>query len=132
MAWYRCEKPSSGGGGGGASDISIDAETVNVSGIYETDYKNTIYSFTAMNDAVFAMTGDMKTNTGSNDGYVFLDINGINEYKLTIPTGTSSSTPFTFSAVAISAGDFVEIGIGFDNNHTNCNFTGNMIAVYAE
>lgn len=69
---------------------------------------------------VFASGSYVFTNTGANAGYFDIQLNGTSLVKQYC--NTSTNTPITIPDTAVAANDVIDIVVGFDNAHTNCNF----------
>lgn len=92
------------------------------SGVSGTDVARVIRSLT-MSEAgklVFASGSYAYTNTGSNEGFFEIQLNGTSLVKQYCNTNTS--TPITIPDTTVAANDVIDIVVGFDNAHTSCNF----------
>lgn len=136
MGWVRCMSAQGGGGGGGSAEITFDltlyrynrqyqedteiAREVGGTGTY--DVHETLMSFTAVGDiTVNIVPFQLMTNTGANDGYFSLVVDGVTKYKKKLPTG--SWTALTdIAPVSVLDGETLECRVGFDNLHSGCNF----------
>ena len=133
MAWVKSARI---GSGGGSAEITFDltmyrrnyqynedvqiAREVGVSG--DTDVAITIMSFTANGDiTVNIVPFQLQTNTGSNDGYFELVVNGSSKYKKKLNTNVWTALT-DIVPVELSDGDTLECNVGFDNGHNSCNF----------
>lgn len=95
---------------------------IEVSGVSGTDVERTMWTYTASASGkiVFHSNTQVKTNTGSNDGYFTVKKNG-NVIATTYAT-TSTTTSLPIPDIDIESGDVVTITCGFDNSHTSCWF----------
>lgn len=133
--WIAC-CGGNGGGGGGRAEITFDLtlyrngyqyqEDVliarDVGGSGGTDVAITIMSFTAVGDVtVNIVPFQLETNTGANDGYFELIVNGTSKYKKKLNTNTW--TPLTdIVPVDLADGETLECNVGFDGSHNGCQF----------
>lgn len=133
--WIAC-CGGNGGGGSGSAEITFDLTLYrngyqynediqiarDVGGSGGTDVAITIMSFTAVGDiTVNIVPFQLQTNTGGNDGYFELLVDGVSKYKKKL--NTSTWTPLTdIVPVTLSNGEKLECNIGFDNTHNGCQF----------
>lgn len=133
--WIAC-CGGNGGGGGGSAEITFDLTLYrngyqynediqiarDVGGSGGTDVAITIMSFTAVGDiTVNIVPFQLQTNTGGNDGYFELLVDGVSKYKKKL--NTSTWTPLTdIVPVVVHDGETLECNIGFDNTHNGCQF----------
>lgn len=133
--WIAC-CGGNGQGGGGSAEITFDLslyrngyqyqEDINlatgVGGNGDTDVAITIISFTAVGDVtVNIVPFQLMTNTGGNEGYCELIVDGISKYKKKLNSNTW--TPLTdIVPVDLADGETLECNIGFDGTHSGCNF----------
>lgn len=94
-----------------------------IEAIFDTDYKYTFFTYTAVNNCkiIFPSWSRAKTNTGANEGYISVEINGTQEFKQYLDTDTQAVVNFP-SSFNLNSGDVLTMNIGFDNAHTNCRF----------
>lgn len=95
---------------------------VTKSGVSGTNVSQVIRSITAdaAGKLVFASGSYGVTNTGSNDGYFDIQLNGTSLVKQYC--NTSTNTPITIPNTDVAQNDVLDIIVGFDNAHSNCNF----------
>lgn len=135
MGWVKCVK-STGGGGGGSASIAFDLTLFRNGYQYNEDVQIardvggsggsgvaiTIMSFTATgNITIEIVPFQLMTNTGGNDGYFELLVNGVSKYKKKLNTNTW--TPLTdIVPVDLANGETLVCNVGFDNGHNGCQF----------
>lgn len=95
---------------------------VTKSGVSGTDASTVARSFTmsAAGKLVFASGTYGFTNTGSNEGYFEIQKNGVSVVKQYC--NTSTNTPITIPNISVEENDVVDLVVGFDNSHSNCNY----------
>lgn len=95
---------------------------VTKSGISGTNVSQVARSITmsAAGTLVFGSGSYGFTNTGSNDGYFDIQVNGVSVVKQYCTTNTN--TPIVIPEISVEANDVVDFVVGFDNNHSSCNF----------
>lgn len=95
---------------------------VTKSGVSGTNVSQVIRSITAdaAGKLVFASGSYGVTNTGSNDGYFDIQLNGTSLVKQYC--NTSTNTPITIPNTDVAQNDVLDIIVGFDNAHSSCNF----------
>lgn len=95
---------------------------VTKSGVSGTDTSTVARSFTmsSAGKLIFAPGTYGFTNTGSNDGYFEIQKNGVSVVKQYC--NTSTNTPITVPEISVEENDVVDLVVGFDNAHSNCNF----------
>lgn len=93
-----------------------------INSITDTDVKKTIFTYTATKDCLVCISTNSKakTNTGSNEGYVNIEINNVQQWKEYLTTDTNINLSDIPSSFQLSANDVLKINFGFDNAHTNC------------
>lgn len=92
-------------------------------GITGTDVANVARSWTfdKAGTLKFAPTTYGRTNTGSNEGFYDIQLNGVSVVKQYLTTGVDTS--ITVDDIPVSVGDTLDIVYGFDNYHSRCDFT---------
>ena len=92
------------------------------SGVSGTDVTRTVRTETAPSDGkyVFASDSTCKTNTGSGDGFIDIQKNGVSVVKQYMEANTTTS--ITIPDIEVVTGDEVYFVVGFDNAHSSCNF----------
>lgn len=95
---------------------------VTKSDVSGTDVSTVARSFTmsVAGTLVFASGSYGFTNTGSNEGYFEIQKNGVSVVKQYC--NTSTNTPITIPNISVEENDVVDLVVGFDNAHSNCNF----------
>lgn len=95
---------------------------VSKSGVSGTNTSTVARSFamSAAGTLVFASGSYGFTNTGSNDGYFEIQKNGVSIVKQYC--NTSTNTPISIPEISVEENDVVDLVVGFDNAHSNCNF----------
>lgn len=135
MAFIRGS--SIGGGGGGSAEITFDftpykwnstavikmAEDIGGANIGGMDNASqSIMSFTATGDVTVNINPFAAyTNTGSDEGYVALVVDGVTKYEKQIPAlvwVNLSDIP----SIVLSDGETLEVRCGFHNHHSGCYF----------
>lgn len=95
---------------------------VTKSGVSGTNTSTVARSFTmsAAGKLIFASGTYGFTNTGSNEGFFEIQKNGVSVVKQYC--NTSTNTPITIPEISVEENDVVDLVVGFDNQHSNCNF----------
>lgn len=93
-----------------------------LTGVSGTDVERTLWTYTATDNCKikFHSNTQVRTNTGSNDGYFTVKKN--DTVILTTYADTSTTTQFPIPDIELESGDTVTITGGFDNYHTSCWF----------
>lgn len=93
-----------------------------LTGVSGTDVTRTLWTYTATDHCKikFHSNTQVRTNTGSNDGYFTVKKN--DTVILTTYANTSTTTQFPIPDIELESGDTVTIISGFDNYHTSCWF----------
>ena len=93
-----------------------------LTGVSGTDVERTLWTYTASDHCKikFHSNTQVRTNTGSNDGYFTVKKN--DTVILTTYANTSTTTQFPIPDIELESGDTVTIIGGFDNNHTSAYF----------
>lgn len=93
-----------------------------LTGVSGTDVERTLWTYTATDHCKikFHSNTQVRTNTGSNDGYFTVKKN--DTVILTTYADTSTTTQFPIPDIELESGDTVTITGGFDNYHTSCWF----------
>lgn len=93
-----------------------------LSGVTGTDVERTVRTETALSTGkyVFASNSTCRTNTGGGDGFIEIRKNDVSVVKQYMAANTT--TNITIPDIAVDAGDEVTFIVGFDNNHSSCNF----------
>lgn len=126
MAWIRCIGATGGGGDGYTTIIPLFQDGRDNGNWYlvrANDAKRAFVSFTATdNGTVFVSPGSHAyTNTSGGDGYISIDINGVEITRQQLPQNVD--TPFTTMVnVPFETGDIITISGGFDGSHSSCFF----------
>lgn len=87
------------------------------------DAKRVFTTFTATGSGKLfvAPTSYCYTNTSSNDGYISVEVNGVEVTRQQLTTG-ANTTLADLADVSVAAGDVVTINGGYDGSHTGCYF----------
>ena len=95
---------------------------IEIAGVSGTDVTRTLWTRTAAaaEKIVFHPNTQVRTNTGSNDGYFKVLKNSV--VVVSTYANTSTTTPLSIPDIDLEAGDVLTISAGFDNNHTSCWF----------
>ena len=112
----------SGGGLASVSPVLSNNAFATQSGVSGTDTERTVRTIT-MTEAgklVFADGSYCTSNTGANDGYFDIRLNGTSVVKQYITTNTN--TPISIPEIDVESGDAIDFVVGFDNQHSSCNF----------
>lgn len=121
------------GGSSVASEITLDFSPWKYGGVQEAEVasklgdaqntnKETIATITAVGDTTVHFSGiRISTNTGSNEGYFNIEVNGTNVHKQSLNSDTWQQ--FTnIPDVQLTNGDVLTVNVGFDGTHTGCYF----------
>lgn len=126
MAWYPCNVVSGGGGEGFTNVVPLfqdGRENGNWYLVRSSDVKRAFVTLTATGSGKLfvAPTSYCYTNTSSNDGYISVEVNGVEVTRQQLTTSTNTVLADLVD-VPIAIGDVVTINGGFDGSHTNCYF----------
>lgn len=122
MAWYKCM------GGGGSVNVTPIKSTTNfvyVDNFSGTDVRQLAFSYTATDNGklVFAPGSYVNTNTGSNEGYLTIEVNGTEVYTSPALVVNTDTTLTGLDEIEVTASDVVDIYVGFNNAHSRCHFS---------
>lgn len=126
MAWYPCNVVSGGGGEGFTNVVPLFQDGRENGNWYlarSSDAKRAFVTITAADDGrIFvAPNCHAKTNTSGGDGYISIDINGVEKTRGQLPQDTDSPLS-SLMDVSFEAGDVITVSGGFDGSHSNCYF----------
>lgn len=100
--------------------MAEDIGGANVGGM--DDASQSIMSFTATGDVTVSITPFAAyTNTGANDGYIALVVNGVTRYEKQIIALVWTNVS-NIPSVVLHDGETLEIRCGFHNHHSGCYF----------
>lgn len=125
---------TTGGGSAGSNVISqlIDIQKVNIKAGPSSVRPLTIYTYTnnTNNDIYIAFNGIGWTDTGSNQGFLSVELDDVQFDKLILTSATNMDLIFT---TKMAPGQVLTIKGDWTGSHSNCSWTvvGNL-AVYAE
>lgn len=131
--WIACCGNNSGGSSSGITfDLSLyrygyqygeDMELARgVGGDGITNAYETIMSFVSSGDITVTIAPFcLQTNTGGNEGYFELSVNGVQEYRQMLPTSTWTNI-INMPDIQLHDNDILELRVGFINTHNGCNF----------
>lgn len=110
---------------GGAQDIELimsNQPFVTQSSVSGTNTERTVRTFqmTKTGKVLFAAGTYGYTNTGANDG--FFDIRKNDNSIIKQYCTTNTNTPVQIPEIDVENGDEIAIVVGFDNQHSACNF----------